>query len=68
MHQKLGHLGYRVIIANLRQAGVFILRGKKLLKSIAAKCIKCRIARRSLMQQQMGQLPPFRLKHRCPPF
>ena len=31
VHQKLGHLGYRVIIANLRQAGVFILRGKKLL-------------------------------------
>ena len=48
MHQKLGYLGYCVIIANLRQAGVFILHGKKLLlKSIAAKCIKCRIARQS---------------------
>ena len=68
MNEKLGHLDYRVIIANLRQAGVFILRGKKLLKSIAAKCIKCRIARQSLMQQQMGQLPPFRLKYRCLPF
>ena len=68
MHQKLGHLGYRVIIANLRQAGVFILRGKKLLKSIAAKCIKCCIARRSLMQQQKEQLPSFRLKYRYPPF
>ena len=68
MHQKLGHLGYCVIIANLRLADVFILRGKKLLKSMAAKCIKCRIARRSQMQQRMGQLPAFRPKYLCPPF
>ena len=53
MHRNLGHLGYRVIMVNLRQNGIHIIRGKQLLKSIAAKCIKCRIARRKLMEQQM---------------
>ena len=61
IHRSLGHLGYRVVLANLRQVGVFILRGKQLLKSIASKCMKCRINRRNLLQQHMGQLPPFRL-------
>ena len=68
MHQSLGHLGYRVVLTNLRQHGVYILRGKQLLKSIASKCINCRIARRSLLKQQMGQLPSFRLTHPTPPF
>ena len=58
MHENLGHQGYRVVIINLRQNGIHILRGKQLLKSIAEKCIKCRIARRKLMEQQLGQLPP----------
>ena len=64
MHENLGHQGYRVVIINLRQNGIHILRGKQLLKSIAEKCIKCRIARRKLMEQQMGQLPSFRLNTR----
>ena len=50
MHENLRHQGYRVVIINLRQNGIHILRGKQLLKSIAAKCIKCRIARRKLME------------------
>ena len=48
MHENLGHQGYRVVIANLRQNGIHILSGNQLLKSIAEKCIKCRIARRKL--------------------
>ena len=61
MHQSLGYLGYRAVITNLRQNGVYILSRKQWLKSIFSKCIKCRIARRDLMQQQMGQLPAFRV-------
>ena len=68
MHRNLGHQDYRVVMVNLRQNGIHIIRGKQLLKSIAAKCNKCRIARRKLMEQQMGQLPPFRLKYHSPPF
>ena len=68
MHQSLGHQGYRVVIVNLRKNGVYIIRGKQLLKSIAAKCIRCRIMRRELLTQQMVQLPSFRFKAYCPPF
>ena len=68
MHENLGHQGYRVVIINLRQNGIHILRGKQLLKSMAAKCIKCCIAIRKLMKQQMGQLPPFDLKCHNSPF
>ena len=68
VHQSLGHQGYRVVIVNFRKNGVYIIRGKQLLKSIAAKCIKCRIMRRELLTQQMGQLPSFRFKAYCPPF
>ena len=68
MHQSLGHQGYRVIIVNLFAQGIHILRGKKLLKSIAANCVKCRINRRELLQQQMGQLPTFRFKAYSPPY
>ena len=68
MHRKLGHQGYRVIILNLHLEGIYILRGKQLLKQIAARCITCRINRRNLMKQQMGQLPTFRFKVNQPPF
>ena len=68
MHRKLGHQGYRVIILDLRLEGIYILRGKQLLKQIAARCITCRINRRNLMKQQMGQLPTFRFKVNQPPF
>ena len=68
MHRKLGHQSYRVIILNLRLEGIYILRGKQLLKQIAARCITCRINRRNLMKQQMGQLPTFRFKVNQPPF
>jgi len=44
------------------------MREKQLLKSIAAKCITCRIRRCEFLQQQMGQLPAFRFKTHCPPF
>ena len=68
MHRKLGHQGYRVVILNLRVEGIYILRGKQLLKQIAARCITCRINRRNLMKQQIGQLPTFRFKVNQPSF
>ena len=68
VHRNLGHQGHRVVMVNLRQNGIHIIRGKQLLKSIAAKCIKCRIVRLKLMEQQLGQLPLFRLKYHSPPF
>ena len=71
MHQFYRHQGYRVVLINLREQGtytVYIIRGKNLLKSIASKCIRCRITRRNLLQQQMRHLPAFRFKTYCAPF
>ena len=65
MHQFYGHQGYRVVLITLREQGIYIIRRKNLLKSIASKCIRCRIARRNLLQQQMGHLPAFRFKTYC---
>ena len=40
----------------------------ELLKAIASRCIFCRIRRRKLLEQRMGQLPNFRIQIRTPPF
>ena len=66
-HQKFRHEGYRVVIANLRQKGILIVGGKKLLKSVAARCLFCRL-RRKLSQQRMGALLSFRVQPRFAPF
>ena len=68
MHQFYRLQGYRVVLTNLREQGVYIIRGKNLLKSIASKCIRCRITGRNLLQQQMGHLPAIRFKTYCAPF
>ena len=68
IHRSYGHQGYRVILVNLREKGIYIVRGKLLLKSVASNCIQCRIYRRNLLRQQMGHLPAFRFKNYCAPF
>ena len=67
-HRKLLHQGYRVINANLMNLGYLIGGGKELLKSIASRCIFCRIRRRKLLQQMMGNIPSFKVQVRKPPF
>ena len=67
-HRRFRHQGYRVVTANLRQEGILIIGGKKLLKSVAARCLFCRLRRRKLLQQRMGALPSFRVQPRLAPF
>ena len=67
-HRKLLHQGYRVIVPNLLKLGIMIGNGMELLKSISSRCIFCRIRRRKLLQQRMGDLPSFRIQPRTPPF
>ena len=67
-HEKLLHRGYRVVIANIIRDGVIISGGTELLKKIAARCIFCRLRRKKLLQQMMGNLPNFRVEIRKPPF
>ena len=68
IHQILGHQGYRVVLSYLHKQGIYIAQGRKLLKSISFNCMKCRLFRRRLLTQQMGQLPKFRFNTQFPPF
>ena len=67
-HRRLLHQGYRVVLANLANEGFIIINGKQGLKSIATRCIFCRIRRRKVLQQRMGDMPSFRIQPRKPPF
>ena len=67
-HKRLLHQGYRVVLANLINDRILIGGGKDLLKSISAKCLFCRMRRRLLLQQQMGDLPEFRVPVQRAPF
>ena len=67
-HRLLLHQGYRVVLANLSNTGILIGNGMELLKSISSRCIFCRVRRRQLLQQRMGELPNFRIQVRTPPF
>ena len=66
-HKKFRHQGYRVVTANLRQEGILVVGGKKLLKFVAACCLLCRMRRRKLFKQRMGALPSFRVQPRLAP-
>ena len=48
-HRRLLHQGYRVVNANVVNLGIIIGGARELLKSIAAKCMFCRIRRRKLL-------------------
>nr|XP_039263212.1 uncharacterized protein LOC120339195 [Styela clava] len=67
-HKKFLHQGYRVILANMKNDGIVLIGGRILLKSIASMCIFCRIRRRKLLQQRMGELPSFRMQPQMAPF
>ena len=67
-HRKYLHQGYRVVLVNVFNIGLVIGGGKNLLKSVADKCMFCRIRRRKLLQQQMASLPSFRLQVKEAPF
>ena len=67
-HRNLLHQGHRVVISNMMNDGFLIIGAKECLKSIANRCFFCRIRRRKLLQQMMGDLPNFRIRPRTPPF
>ena len=68
IYQILGYQGYHVVLSYLHEQGIYITQGRKLLKSIFFNCMKCRLFRRRLLTQQMGQLPKFRFTTHFSPF
>ena len=61
------HKEAKVTLAQSR-ARAWIQRGMSLAKRVASECQTCRIRRRSLMEQKMGDLPPERWETANPPW
>ncbi|XP_067940311.1 uncharacterized protein [Watersipora subatra] len=66
-HQITHHQGHNSAITALRQAGYWITGVSTLAKGIVHRCVKCRINRARLEEQQMGLLPKERTEP-SPPF
>lgn len=66
-HARIHHLGQRSTLAAIRESGVWIVHGTRMVKATIANCVTCARLRRPPEKQQMGNLPPERLEE-TPPF
>ena len=66
-HAKSGHQGLHITNGSLREAGFYIFKGRKLIKSMINNCVTCRKLRASCEQQFMADLPVDRVES-SPPF
>lgn len=66
-HTKVMHQGRQFTESTIRQAGFWIVAGKRLVSSIIHHCVTCRKLRGKLETQKMADLPPERLDT-SPPF
>ncbi|XP_025766921.1 uncharacterized protein LOC112848107 [Oreochromis niloticus] len=66
-HQAVKHQGRHFTEGAIRNSGLWIVGGKRLISSIIHKCVTCRKLRGRTEQQQMSDLPTERLQA-DPPF
>lgn len=66
-HTKVMHQGRQFTEGAIRQAGLWVVAGKRLVSSIIHHCVTCRKLRGKLETQKMADLPPERLDT-SPPF
>ncbi|RXN31543.1 hypothetical protein ROHU_004747 [Labeo rohita] len=66
-HSKVHHQGRQFTEGAIRQAGLWIVGGKRLINSILHRCVACRRLRGKQEVQKMADLPPERLST-SPPF
>lgn len=66
-HQKLGHCGYRRLVAEIRQK-YWVIGLRDMAKFLVGSCIACRKMRRRRCQQLLGQLPSYRTEVHQPAF
>lgn len=67
-HEKTTHAGYRRVKSQIQNNGLWMCGVRDLLKSVAARCEFCRVRRRPVLGQMMGQLPDFRVEPHVKPF
>ena len=66
-HEKVKHQGRQFTEGAIREAGLWIVSGKRLVSSILHHCVVCRKLRGKLAEQKMADLPSERLST-SPPF
>jgi transposase InsO family protein len=66
-HQHNGHAGVERVLADTR-CNYWILKGRKLVKSVVYKCVTCRKLRGKLETQFMADLPKSRVTPDEPPY
>lgn len=66
-HERVRHQGRHFTEGALREAGVWIVGGKRLVSSVLHACVTCRKLRGKMEEQKMSDLPPERLSM-DPPF
>ena len=67
VHRLVAHQGILITHSRIRQLGVFIVKGKRLVSEIIRKCVLCQRLRGPTTNQLMADLPPARLED-CAPF
>ena len=66
-HVLAQHQGRHITAGTIRNAGFWIIGGKRIISSVIYKCVKCRKLRGNFEHQKMADLPADRLEV-CPPF
>ncbi|XP_021332949.1 uncharacterized protein [Danio rerio] len=66
-HKQVEHQGRAFTEGALREAGFWIIGGKRRISSVIFQCVKCRRLRGKFLTQRMSDLPPERLSI-DPPF
>ena len=67
IHESVKHQGRLITLGKVREEGIFVLHGTRVVKSVISKCVTCRKLRGSTLTQKMADLPIDRL-YECPPF
>ena len=65
-HAKCGHQGKHLTLGAIGEAGFFLEKSSKLLKSLISSCIICRKLRANVQTQIMADLPKDRLERVAP--
>ena len=66
-HALAQHQGRHITSGTIRNAGFWIIGGKRMISSVIYNCVKCRKLRGNFERQKMADLPADRLEV-CPPF
>ena len=66
-HEQSGHMGLMCILSQLRSK-FWIVKGNSSVRRVLGNCIKCKMFKSKVIEQQMANIPVDRMKINQPPF